>query len=81
MNKPNQAYTGSLIWGIFVGFMTSAIAMLWNAPRSGKATRQRIQNFLRIGVKQVQGETIDDSIEYGKLLAQQHRANNAKSLK
>lgn len=81
MNKQKQDHTGSLIWGVLLGFVSGGIAMLWNAPRSGKATRQRIQNFFRIGVKQVQGETIDDSIEYGKLLAQQHRANNAKTLK
>lgn len=77
MNKPQQDPTISLIWGILVGFVGGGMAMLWNAPRSGKATRQRIQEFFRIGVKRVQGETIDESIEYGKLLAQQHRADNA----
>ncbi|PJF42463.1 MAG: hypothetical protein CUN55_09990 [Phototrophicales bacterium] len=80
MNKSQQDHTSSLVLGTLIGFIIGGIAMLWNAPRSGQDTRQRIQNFFRIGIKQVQGETIDDSIEYGKMLAQQYRADHAKPI-
>lgn len=81
MKQPSYDHIGALIWGIVIGIIGGGISTLWNAPRSGRETRERLLGLFRGGVKQVQGETIDESIEFGKRIAQQHRADNATDIR
>lgn len=62
--------------GAVLGFVIGAIAALWNAPRSGKETRMRLARMLRLA----QGERVEDSLDYGKMIAQQHRADSASKV-
>lgn len=86
MQQPND--TPTFVFGMMVGFAVGSIIAVWMAPRSGKQTRQDIrQNVitlrLRAGnsvkqvVDKVQGETVEDSIEQGKAIAHQKRAELA----
>jgi gas vesicle protein len=59
--------------GALIGAIIGGIMALWNAPQSGHKTRQQIGNIFR----RVRGESVEESLDYGKLIAQQNRAERA----
>lgn len=84
---PND--TPTFVVGMMMGFLLGSILAVWMAPRSGKKTRDDIRHNvitlrLRAGnsvkqvVEKVQGETVEDSIEQGKAIAHQKKAELAE---
>ena len=73
----------TFVFGMILGFVVGSITALWMAPRSGNEARQgirsRAQSSVRIISDRVQGESIEDSIELGKAIAHQKKADNANS--
>jgi gas vesicle protein len=71
-----------------VGFAVGSAVALWMAPRSGAQTRSelrrtgltlrwRAEEGVKSVVERVQGETLEESIEQGKAIAHQRRAERA----
>lgn len=69
--KDNRAFRSGALLGAIIG----AIAALWNAPQSGRKTRQQIGRLFGL----VRGESVEESLDYGKMIAQQNRADRAGS--
>lgn len=63
--------------GAVLGAIIGAITALWNSPQSGKITRQQISRLFR----RVRGESVEESLDYGKMIAQQNRADRADDAK
>ncbi len=87
--QPND--TPTFVVGMMMGFAVGSALAVWMAPRSGKKTRDDIrQNVitlrLRAGnsvkqvVEKVQGESVEDSIEQGKAIAHQKKAELAEQV-
>jgi gas vesicle protein len=70
---------------MILGFVVGSITALWMAPRSGNEARQgiknRAQSSVRIISDRVQGESVEDSIELGKAIAHQKKADSANTSK
>ncbi|MBI5929289.1 MAG: YtxH domain-containing protein [Chloroflexi bacterium] len=86
VQPPND--TPTFVFGMMMGFLVGSILAVWMAPRSGKKTRDDIRHNvitlrLRAGnsvkqvVEKVQGESVEDSIEQGKAIAHQKKAELA----
>jgi gas vesicle protein len=76
-NQTDKALRRGMWWGLVIG----GIMGLWNAPQSGFVTRQNIQRVFRWrtrnALEKVQGEGIEKSIEQGKTIAHQQKAQHA----
>lgn len=81
--QPDNSDAPTFVFGMILGFVVGSVAALWMAPRSGNEARQEIktraQSSVRVITDRVQGESIEDSIELGKTIAHQKKANSAKS--
>jgi gas vesicle protein len=77
--------TGAFLWGSLIGMVAGAVYVLFNAPRSGRETREQIANSVRQLAGQVEreaedarkrvlGERIEDSIAAGKAEARRLNA-------
>lgn len=73
---------GMLIRGLLIGLTIGAVYMLFNAPRSGAATRRRItrglndtSDLLRERIEEVTADPLSESIAEGKAAAQARRAS------
>ncbi len=70
--------TSTFVFGTLIGMVTGGIAALWMSPRSGEETRDQLRQRFRFVVDRVQGESVEDSIEMGKSIAHQKRAESAR---
>lgn len=77
-NEPQQIDTGTLIWGVVLGFVIGAVAMLFNAPASGRETLKSLtgqgrslRNKLETAVP---GDPVAESLAQGKEAARKRRA-------
>lgn len=79
--------TGAFLWGSLIGAVAGMVYVLFNAPRSGRESREQIANSVRQMAGQVEkeaedarkrvlGERIEDSIAAGK--AEARRLNAAQ---
>lgn len=89
VNQPND--TPTFVVGMMMGFVVGSVLAVWMAPRSGRKTRDDIRHNvitlrLRAGnsvkqvVEKVQGESVEDSIEQGKAIAHQKKAELAEQV-
>lgn len=76
MSKKTNDMTPSFARGALWGFIIGGIVALWNAPQSGKRTRHQLGRILHI----VQGQSVEEALDEGKMIAQQNRANAAEKL-
>jgi gas vesicle protein len=76
-HRQNSAEAGLFVVGALLGSLIGAIAAFWFAPQSGEETRREIQDRaddLREDIEQVtnearrrvEGESIDEAMQYGK---------------
>jgi len=74
----------TFVFGMILGFVVGSVTALWMAPRSGDEARQsiksRAQSSVRIISERVQSETVEDSIELGKAIAHQKKADRTNSI-
>ncbi len=86
-HRNDAGEAGLFVVGALLGSLIGAVAGLWFAPRSGEETRREIQergNELRDEIEQVttearrklEGESIDDAMEYGKAEARRFQEAN-----
>lgn len=81
--QKSDSETPTFVFGMILGFVAGSVAALWMAPRSGTESRQEIKNRAQSSVRiisdRVQGESVEDSIELGKAIAHQKKADSTKS--
>jgi gas vesicle protein len=58
--------TGAFIVGALIGSVLSSLYVMFNAPRSGKETRESIQTQGQDLTKQITGETVEDATAEAK---------------
>ncbi len=86
-HRQDSGEAGLFVVGAVLGGLIGAIAAFWFAPQSGEATRREIQersNELRDEIDQVttdarrkiEGESIDEAIQYGKAEARRFQEAN-----
>lgn len=79
----------TFVFGMMFGFLIGGVIALWMSPRSGRETRTdirrnvitlrlRAEESVKQVVDKVQGETVEDSIEQGKAIAHQKKAELAE---
>ena len=72
----DQDMSGPFARGAILGFIVSGIVVLWNAPQSGKRTREQLARFFHF----VQGQSVEEALDEGKMIAQQNRSDQALPL-
>jgi gas vesicle protein len=76
---------------MMLGFVAGSLLALWMAPRSGAQTRDdirrtgltlrvRAEERVKTIMERVQGETLEESIEQGKAIAHQVKAERAEQI-
>ncbi len=75
----NDIAPGWLLWGLFFGLLTGAVAALFAAPRRGAETRQQLtqggqQLYEKIEATVTPTDPIAQSLAEGKAAAQRRRA-------
>ncbi len=68
----------TFVLGMMIGFVLGSALGLWMAPRSGSATRSDLRMRAQFVAERLQGESIEDSLELGRAIAHQKRAELAR---
>jgi gas vesicle protein len=77
-SRHDQNEVPTFVLGMILGFIAGSIAALWMAPRSGAAVREDLRQRVRIVLERVQGESVEETIELGKAIAHQKKADAAQ---
>lgn len=71
---PKETYPFTFVQGVVIGLALGAGMTLWYAPRTARQTLSQVKQQLA----GLQGESIEQSLQQGRQLAHQYRAQQAK---